>query len=194
MLNLITSLIPPSQPKAQIPKFQGQIQGIFTCHSHIPGQLPSSAHSYIFTCHLHPPRPVSCFLRSIVFCMPSVAHSDPQAQILKFLSRCWKINYRRCIPWDNKTVPHIPAFRASSSSQTIEKRNHKRKIYPAERKLPLTYTKSSSARKVQHTRPFKTSTYPVLKTYSPTSFLQFSSPGCRKSAKEKKTLKKKSKN
>jgi hypothetical protein len=118
--------------------------------------LPSSAHSYIFTCHLHPPSP-SIQLSSEVncFCLAFVAHSDPQAQILKFLSRCWKINYRRCIPWDNKTVPHIPAFRASSSSQTIEKRNHKGNIYPAERKLPLTYTKSSSARKVQHTRPFE---------------------------------------
>ncbi len=29
-----------------------------------------------------------------LFCLPSVAHSDLQAQILKFLSRCWKFIHR----------------------------------------------------------------------------------------------------
>jgi hypothetical protein len=45
--------------KAQIPKFQGQIQGIFTCHSHIPGQLPSSAHLPGLRCTFRSPGPNS---------------------------------------------------------------------------------------------------------------------------------------
>ena len=64
MLKLITGLIPPSQPK---PKFR---------NSRVKFKEYSRAtHTYQDS-------------------LLSVSHSDPQAQILKFLSRCWKFNYR----------------------------------------------------------------------------------------------------
>ena len=78
MFNLITGLIPPSQP-AQ--------------NSEIPGSNSRNIHVL-----LQPPHQLSNFLSEITY----LAH------IWTFLTPLT----RRYIPWDNKTVPHIPAFRA----------------------------------------------------------------------------------
>ena len=138
--------------------------------------------------------------------LASVAHSDPQAQILKFLSRCWKINYRphstlsaqaqipkfqgqiqgifKChshIPGQPALLStflylHVPLTLPSPSIQISEVNC----FLPA---LRCTFRSAGPNSKIS---------LPVLKINSPTSFLLFSSPGHRKSAKDKETLKIKS--
>ncbi len=97
--------------------------------------LLSSAHSYIFTCHLHPPRPVSSFLRTIVFCLPSVAHSDLRHKF-KEIFRCHL---------------HLPSLSINRKKENLRRKIH---ISSGKETPPYVYKKFSSKR-VQHTWPFE---------------------------------------